>query len=406
MSYFKKFICIFTTIFMSFSLLTACSSASSTEDLTTEAADTSIKTSANDESTTINEDTEINLPAYDGTSDFADGVALTVNGEDISASQLNVIYTIIYNRLADSLGNSASYYGLDLSTGKDGLADQSCTYSSDGTWKGYILEQAVSNVQQMKTLHEYADENGITYSDNVKQQIEDELTEFENKAKEEGYANADEYAEVCFGNGVTEATYEWYLNESNISTAAYNSYFMDQQFSDEEIAGHYEDMGYDEGENDYATVSMRHILIMAEADENGEYSDEAIEAAHKKAEEIYKEWQEGEATEESFAELAKKYSNDSSSNTNGGLYENIYKDGLVSEINDFVFDERQYGDTIVVDHSGTYTGSHIIFFVGNGEIYSTYLSLEDLRSNATKEWLSARLETVITEYGDAFDQVG
>ena len=89
-------------------------------------------------------------------------------------------------------------------------------------------------------------------------------------------------------------------------------------------------------DNHYPTASVRHILIKAEADEEGNYTDEAKEAAKARAEEILAEFEAGDRTEESFAALAEQYSEDEGSNTNGGLYENIYKGQMVQEFNDFV----------------------------------------------------------------------
>ena len=47
-------------------------------------------------------------------------------------------------------------------------------------------------------------------------------------------------------------------------------------------------------DNHYATVNVRHILVMAEADEEGNYSEEALAAARERAEEILAEWEAGE----------------------------------------------------------------------------------------------------------------
>ena len=68
---------------------------------------------------------------------------------------------------------------------------------------------------------------------------------------------------------------------------------------------------------DYNAVNFRHILIKAtDEDEDGEYSAEELTAAEDKINEIYDEWVNGDATEDSFAELANANSEDSGSNTN------------------------------------------------------------------------------------------
>lgn len=142
-------------------------------------------------------------------------------------------------------------------------------------------------------------------------------------------------------------------------------------------------------DNHYPTVSVRHILVNAEQAEDGTWSDEALEAAKTEAERILAEWQAGEATEESFAELAGQYSDDPGSNTNGGLYENIYKGQMVSEFDAFCFGGHKSGDTAVVYGSnGGYAGYHVIYFVGEGELYSNELARNELQNEAVSDWLT------------------
>ena len=50
------------------------------------------------------------------------------------------------------------------------------------------------------------------------------------------------------------------------------------------------------------------------------------------------------------------YSADTGSNTNGGLYTEVYQGQMVTEFNDWCFDEsRQPGDTGIVYNEGGYT---------------------------------------------------
>lgn len=142
-------------------------------------------------------------------------------------------------------------------------------------------------------------------------------------------------------------------------------------------------------DNSYHTVTVRHILINAVASEDGTWSDEALQAAKTEAERILAEWKEGEATEESFAALAEQYSEDGSSNTNGGLYENIYRGQMVDEFNDFCFAPHKSGDTgIVYGTNGSYAGYHIIYFVGEGDLYCDQIAREELQSEAVSDWLA------------------
>ena len=140
-------------------------------------------------------------------------------------------------------------------------------------------------------------------------------------------------------------------------------------------------------DNDYNTANVRHILIKAEADENGAYSEEAKQTAESKAEGLLEEWMNGEAAEESFAELANSHSEDPGSNTNGGLYMGIYKGQMVEEFNDWCFDEsRQPGDSGIVFNEGSYCGYHIIYYVDDGDNYRTVIAERELRIEDYNAW--------------------
>ncbi|MEI3266163.1 MAG: peptidylprolyl isomerase [Frisingicoccus sp.] len=156
------------------------------------------------------------------------------------------------------------------------------------------------------------------------------------------------------------------------------------------------------------TVDVRHILIRADAETTDDMTDEekttaeenAKSEAKKKAEDVYEEWKNGGATEDSFAALANTYSEDTGSNTNGGLYEAVTQGQMVTSFNDWIFDAaRKPGDTDIVESE---YGYHIMYFVGdNAEQW--YVNIENtLRSNKMQEYitnLTADIE-VVDKRGD------
>ena len=152
--------------------------------------------------------------------------------------------------------------------------------------------------------------------------------------------------------------------------------------------------------SDYNAVNFRHILVKAvDSDGDGEFSAEELTVAEDKINELYDEWKNGEATEDSFASLASANSEDSGSKDNGGLYEHVGVDTMVEGVNDYIFDPaRQPGDTAVIfNESASYTGYHLVYFVGTDEMsyhdcladygYSSmYSSVEGLRQPDYTAW--------------------
>lgn len=327
-------------------------------------------------------------------------IALTIHGISYSSEQVTACFAEQYYTFAEEYGDSAAYYGLDVSGGIKSLAEQYCDYSEDGTWYGYFLETAVENLRQAQALCDYAAENGIVLTEDEIAAIDQKMEALEKKAEEASLNSASEYLTEYYGNGVTAEMLRKCLENTALADKAYNFFADSLTYTEEEIAAHYAELGYEEGENDYPVTAMRHILIMAEADETGAYTDEAISAAHEKAEQLYEEWSAGEKTEASFASLADTYSDDGGSVGNGGLYEDIYDGQMVEGINEWLFDTgRAIGDTAVIDNNGSYVGTHIVYFVGYGDLYCNVLSLDDLKYADESEWFENLTADYTAEQG-------
>lgn len=110
------------------------------------------------------------------------------------------------------------------------------------------------------------------------------------------------------------------------------------------------------------TVTVRHILLATQDTSSGEeLSDEDKTEKKATADKVLKEFNASDKSEDSFAALAYKYTEDTGSSSTGGLYENVYPGQMVTEFNDWIFDaNRKAGDVEMVQTS---YGYHIIYFV-------------------------------------------
>ncbi len=249
--------------------------------------------------------------------------------------------------------------------------------------------------------------------------------------KEEAHATADAIAEATDGDEFAELVLEkapeedkasFTENEATLtltlgeSLAAYDfgSWLTDPAREEFETTvvesstgdGYFVVMFISRDDNNYNTRNVRHILINPETDaETGLITEEAKADALAEAERILAEFEAGDMTEDSFAALANQYSQDGGSNTNGGLYENVAKNQMVPNFEEFLFAATESGETGIVLNEGSYTGYHIMYYVGEGDLYSHMIAEASLRQTAFTEWMTAetaKIENVTTEFAFRF----
>ncbi|MCI5796265.1 MAG: peptidylprolyl isomerase [Ruminococcus sp.] len=120
--------------------------------------------------------------------------------------------------------------------------------------------------------------------------------------------------------------------------------------------------------DDTKAVNVRHILFQFKStDSSGStanLTDEQKSEYYSKAKAVYDQYLEN-PTEDNFATLANNNSDDTGSNTNGGLYEDVKPGQMVTQFNDWCFDpSRKPGDTGIIE---TTYGYHIMYFVGTAD---------------------------------------
>jgi len=170
------------------------------------------------------------------------------------------------------------------------------------------------------------------------------------------------------------------------------------------VNGYYVVYFVGKNDNTFALANVRHILVGFEGgtyDSNTgltTYTDEEKAAAKEKAEALLAEFNAGTADEDSFAALANEHSADGDGTT-GGLYENVYPGQMVTNFNDWCFDEsRKPGDTGIVESE---YGYHVMFYSGDSETtYRDHMIEEDLRSADATAWYNALIEAAPITEGD------
>lgn len=184
------------------------------------------------------------------------------------------------------------------------------------------------------------------------------------------------------------------ITGSNLSTA-YADWLMDagRKSGDvtaiESASGCYVVLFLDRYLAEDPTVNYSSILISAELDQEDDEatvdvdesetpSQDSLNAAKAACEDLLAQWQTGEATAESFADLTY-------GDTTVGQYTFI-KEGLQDEaLNAWLFDSsRKAGDTTILDEG---TGYRLVYFNGPEGPYWNYTALSALKSADLSAWL-------------------
>lgn len=353
----------------------------------------------------------------------ANGIALTdeeIAEVDQGLSNLD-LYASMYG-----FPNASKYLSANYGTGVNTRLVRQLTLNSTLAGKAYTeknssfqytdteLEEKYASYEGAKDTYSYAscyisssESSGVTI-DQAKAKAEELIAAYKEGSEEDAYARFEAAAAKL------DLTASRAMNSADSITAAYADWMTVGRtegdidlFENSGSTGYYVALFLSSSDNHYRTAQVRHILVKAAADENGVYTDEAKAAAKAAAEDILKKWQAGEATEDSFAALANQFSEDAGSNTNGGLYDSVAKGQMVEEFDRFCFEGHKSGDTgIVYGESGSYAGYHVMYYVGEGELYSSLIAENDLRSTDLNAWFESLLEPYESKEGFGLRLVG
>ena len=193
---------------------------------------------------------------------------------------------------------------------------------------------------------------------------------------------------------IPTAIAEWLAGEGRkAGEIGYVPYFTtdDEGEPTEEVAGYYVVILDAEDKHEENLVSVRHILVKFTGgttdEETGDivYSETDKKATLDEAEKIRAEFEAGSKTEDAFAALAEKYSEDNAED--GGLYEDIYPGQMEEGFETWCFEaDRKAGDIGIVETS---YGYHVMYFVETQEeTYRQYMVENQLRNDTINDWFT------------------
>ena len=297
-----------------------------------------------------------------------DNVVATVGDQKLTNETLQVYYWMQFYDFLENYSAYAAYLGLDV------YAPLDTQISLDGTqtWQQYFLSTGLNQWHTYAALYQKAADAGFEMDAMYRDELDSIPSVMNESALSMGFANAQEMIQADFGPGATLESYIAFMECYYQAMLYYGQQAEQIVVTDEQVDAYFTEHSEEYAANgltkDTKLVDVRHILLMPEGgttDENGKtvYSEEEWEACRAAAQAVLDEYLAGELTEERFAELANQYSTDPGSNTNGGLYTDVYVGQMVEPFENWCFDEsRVVGDTGLVQTS---YGYHVMFFVGS-----------------------------------------
>lgn len=191
--------------------------------------------------------------------------------------------------------------------------------------KGDLLKveaQIVDYIIASKLIEKYANENKISYT---QKEFDDEY----NKLQTSSFKTKDEFTKYLKDNGISEELLKTELANQLLATKVYDKVTADVNVSDAEVQKY-----YDDNKNtvflEPEQIKISHILVQfGDQDPNRKTKEAALD----KIKMIQQKLKDGET----FENMANKYSEDPSSNTNGGDIGYFSKGQLVAEFENVAF---------------------------------------------------------------------
>lgn len=306
----------------------------------------------------------------------ADQIVAQVGDSVLTNGVLQIYYAESVYSFVEQNYYYLSSYGLDITKP---LSEQECILDKELSWEQYFLDNALESWRRYAVLENMAKAAGFTMDEDMQNYLKDLPKYMEETAKENKYDTVQAWLSDNFGPNTSQEDYISYMttyytgsaylvsryDELNPTEAEADTYFKENEEA-------FKENGITKESGKYYDV--RHILIEPEGGKENEdgteivYTEAEWEACRIKAQQLLDQWKSGEATEESFAELATEHSVDTGSSADGGLYSQLTKEtNFVEEFKNWYLDKnRQKGDTGLVK---SVYGYHIMYFSNSQEIW-------------------------------------
>lgn len=302
---------------------------------------------------------------------------------------LQVAYWTEYLNFMGTYGSYASMMGMDTS-----LPLWAQEIDEGKTWEQYFLEFAVEGLARNYALARQAEEDNLTITAEEQQMLDDILLpegSFAGEYTAQGFTDADSYIRYYFGDGTDAKSYQEYYATYLLAAACYRAKqeAITSSLTEEEVLAYYaehKETFENQGKIQANNVNVRHILIQPEGEQDT-WTDETWATAEAAAQALYDQWL-LDPTEDNFAALATDNTMDPGSAETGGLYEEVAPGDMVTEFNDWCFDDqRKVGDHGIVKTS---YGYHIMYYVGQTETRAWYdAAAEELVYERLQQFMDA-----------------
>lgn len=244
-------------------------------------------------------------------------VAFKVGDIEVTQAEYGFYYASNFTSILNEVLYYESYYGSGygkMATGYDYTVTpdkQAYTMGEiegveNPTFADFFESRAKENIKYIKASVLYAQENGITLTDEDKASMEETIASFEKSAKDNNMS-FNVYLRRSYGNAMTKEVFKKILEEQTISSRVQETKLAEFTASYDEAKV---EKTYKDELKTFGVVSIRSYVINAETVKSGEgdsatesVTKETMAAAKKKAEEFKAAVTDGE----SFKKLAADY---------------------------------------------------------------------------------------------------
>lgn len=256
------------------------------------------------------------------------------------------------------------------------------------SWEEYFITQAYSQAAVTEQLLEDAARNGFTLEEEMPALLDHALGTLD-AAAAQNRMDATAYLRSMFGDHMTLDAYKAYLEDSILAQSYSNSLYKSFTYTEQEITDYYHTNASSFAGlyiSPVPNVNVRHMLFLP-----SDTTLEAVFLARQKAESAKEQCLSGgeEKVKEMFLQLVPEYSQDSGSNMNGGLLENVAPGMIGGDFDAWCFIETRHepGDMEIVTSQ---YGFHLVYFEGyRDNYYWKEAVLSQMRTQAMKDYIGA-----------------